>query len=213
MKYKVVDDEGNEQEIEAYSPEELEEQVSKVKTEYEAKIQEKDTTLESLAKEKEELETKLGGTKEDHPNFKVLKEALSKKDEDIKALRNDIDNDRKIRKDSLANEIISKASRGSKDLEDKIKYHLENTVVGMKDETPDQVKDKVLAAIKLASDVPQSPNAFDVANSFGNPSVGIDIKSNAANGVEFTEREKALGKKLGITEEDYKKYGPRLKNK
>jgi hypothetical protein len=29
--------------------------------------------------------------------------------------------------------------------------------------------------------------------------------------VEFTPREKALGAKFGITEDDYKKYGPKLK--
>ena len=33
------------------------------------------------------------------------------------------------------------------------------------------------------------------------------------NTVEFTAKEKALGAKLGITQEDYKKYGNRVSKK
>ena len=44
-----------------------------------------------------------------------------------------------------------------------------------------------------------------VRNSYG----GGDSDST----VEFTAREKALGAKMGITADDYKKYGSRLTNK
>jgi hypothetical protein len=53
---------------------------------------------------------------------------------------------------------------------------------------------------------------FDGGVGGGTHNRGADIPN--SSGVEFTAREKALGEKLGITPEDYKKFGPRLtKNK
>ncbi len=58
------------------------EEIKKISTEYEAKISTTSSTLDTLNKEKSDLEAKLsGGGQID--NFKVLKEALDKKSEEI----------------------------------------------------------------------------------------------------------------------------------
>jgi len=211
MKYKTTNDAGEEIEVEAYSEEELNSKLDEVKKEYDSKMIEKDTTLSNLAKEKEELEKKIGGVKEDHPNFKVLKDALDKKDNDIKTLREDLENDRKSRRDSFLNSIIVKASKGNEDFEKKVKFHLDNTLVGLKDSTDQEIKTKVEAAIKLSLDTHESKSILD--NIMGDGGGKGFVKSTGGDAVEFSPREKAIGAKLGITAEDYKKYGPKLSKK
>lgn len=208
MKIKIINAEGVEEEIEAFTPEEVKVQIDGVKSEYDTKIAEKDTSLAALASEKTELEKKLGGAKEDSPNFKALKEALDKKDADITALRTDLDKDRTARKDSFVNSLLAKVTRGDAEVEKKIKFHLENTVAGMKADTDEEVAKKVEAAVKLSQDA-DGPGIFDGGLGGG----GSFNMNGGGNKVEFDAREKALGAKMGITDEDYKKYGPRLINK
>lgn len=204
-KIKIVNDKGEEEEIEAFTPAEVEVKVKEKEEEFTKVIAEKDKTLETLGKEKDELLKKAGDIKEDNPNFKVLKDALDKKDQEIADIKTSIEKDKEERKVST---LITKFTKGNEELEKKIRFHLENTVVGMKSDTSEDLAKKVDAAIKLSQDY-GSQGIFD--GGIGGGGKGGDIKNENVDGVEFTPREKALGAKLGITEEDYKKYGPKLK--
>lgn len=215
-KIKIINDKGDEEEIEAFTEAEVsekvkekEEELSKVMNEKDEEfskvMNEKDETLKTLTKEKDDLAAKVGGTKEDNPNFKILKEALDKKDKEIEDIKISLEKDKEERKISG---LITKFTRGNEELEEKIRFHLENSVAGMKSDTPENLTKKIDAAIKLSQDF-GSEGIFD--GGVGGGGKGGDIKGEGNGGVEFTAKEKALGAKLGISEEDYKKYGPKLK--
>lgn len=202
-KIKVVKDDGTEEEIEAFTEAEVDAKVKEKEVEFNKVIGEKDTTLATLTKEKEDLLAKAGDIKQDNPNFKVLKDALDKKDQEISDIKSSLEKDKEDRKVST---IITKFTRGNEELEKKIRFHLENTVSGMKSDTDEALSKKIDAAVKLSQDY-GSQGMFDGGIGGGGSS---NITNNDSK-VEFTPREKSLGAKLGITEEDYKKYGPKLK--
>jgi chromosome segregation ATPase len=204
-KIKTVNDQGEEIEIEAFTEEEVNAKLQEKEEEYSKVIEEKDSTLEELKKEQEEIASKVDGTKEDNPNFKILKEALSKKDAEIEDIRQSIERDKEKRELST---LVTKASRGNDELEKKINFHLENTVAGMKAETPEDLAKKVDAAVKLSQDI-GTEGMFDGGISGGGQ--GGEIKDTSYGGAQFTQNEIALGNKLGITDEDRKKYGSKLK--
>lgn len=218
-KIKQKNEKGEEEEIEVFTPEEVAAEKAKLEETHKAEMEEKDKFVQALASEKADLEKKikdaeLSGLKEDHPNFKILKEALQKKDEEIKKISTDLENDRKSRKQEALENEIKVASKGNVELEKKIKLHLKETLSALPEETPEQRKVKLEAAIKLSSDGSSNgPGMFDNgagAGGMGNGSYGA---GGSTETVEFTAREKALGAKMGITQEDYKKYGPKLTNK
>jgi hypothetical protein len=204
-KIKVIKDDGTEEEIEAFTEAEVSEKVKAKEEEFSKVMNEKDETLKTLTKEKDDLVAKVGGTKEDNPNFKILKEALDKKDKEIEDIKISLEKDKEERRVSG---LITKFTKGNEELEKKIRFHLENTVVGMKSDTPEDLAKKVDAAIKLSQDY-GSQGMFD--GGIGGGGKGGDIKGGDNGGVEFTPKEISLGNKLGITDEDRKKYGPRLK--
>lgn len=204
-KIKIINDKGEEEEIEAFTEAEVTAKVQEKEQEFNKVIGEKDETLKTLTKEKDDLIAKVGGVKEDNPNFKVLKDALDKKDQEINEIKTSLEKDKEERKISG---LITKFTRGNEELEKKIRFHLENSVAGMKSDTPENLTKKIDAAIKLSQDF-GSEGIFD--GGVGGGGKGGDIKGEGNGGVEFTAKEKALGAKLGISEEDYKKYGPKLK--
>jgi hypothetical protein len=213
---KYKDEEGNE--VEALTPEEVEAKLAAEKAAIEDAhknvVTEKDTAIETLAKEKAELEEKIrkaevSGIKEDHPNFKILKDALAKKDEDIKGLKTEIDTDKATRKQEALDTAIKIATKGNVELEKKVKLHMEKTLGAMADSTTEERQAKIQAALTLSGDY-GSAGMFDGGIGGGGAGNGGNEDT---SGVEFTAREKALGAKLGISQDDYKKYGARLNKK
>lgn len=199
-------------EIEVFSQEELDAKLGEKETEFTAKLQEKETALSSLSTEKEDLEKKLGATKEDNPNFKILKDALSKKDDEIKKINETITNERTQRVTEELDLKIKALSKGNQELEKKVKLNMTSTLSGMPEDTAENRQKKLDAAFKLSADhVSDLPGMFDS----GIPGGAGGMKGGAGFGgeskVEFTAREKALGAKMGITTEDYKKYGNKTK--
>ncbi len=210
MKYKIINDKGEEEEIEAVTPEEFEKTSTKLQ-ELESQIKEKDEALNKALSEKQELESKVGDTKEDHPNFKILKDTLDRKTQEIDSLKNDFESSKKASKETLKESLLGQFVKGNKEVEDKINFHLENTLKGMSESTDKEYKEKLIAAVKLSADnASESPLNSVLNNSMGG---GFNLRNGGSAGVEFTSKEKQLGAKLGITEEDYKKYGPKLTNK
>lgn len=222
MKIKQTNTEGVEEEIDVMTQEEVDAKLAAEKAVLEEShknsLAEKETAFQALATEKSTLEAKIkqaeiDGMKEDHPNFKILKEALNKKDEDIKAIKSELDNDKKQRVNEEMESKIKIASKGNVELEKKIQYHLEKTLSGLKSDTKEERQVKLEAAFKLASDGSSAgPGIFDggIDGSRGGSGGSSD---GAPSGVEFSAREKALGAKLGISAEDYKKYANRVSKK
>lgn len=222
MKIKQTNAEGVEEEIEVMSPQEVQAKLDAEKATIEAGhktvVTEKDTQINTLAQEKAALEKKikdaeLAGIKEDHPNFKILKDALGKKDEDIANLKKDIDTDKATRKQEAWDSKIKIATKGNEELEKKIRLHLKETLGSMPEDTEAQRQTKLESAFKLSSDFGSGPGIFDGGAGGGGLGNGGYGDGGGNNGPEFTGREKALGAKLGISEADYKKYGSKLTNK
>ena len=200
-KIKTINEEGEEIEIEAFTEDELN-----------TRLAEKDSMVSILEAEKRELETKLGTTKEDNPNFRILKDALTKKDTEMKELREDVTRDKSQRELEAMDVKIQSIAKGNDEMAKKIKFHLDNTLSGLKEDTSDARDVKFKAALKLSADYSsESSNILDNIMAGGQGS-GVQ-GSGGQGGVEFTTREKALGAKFGITEADYKKYGERLNKK
>lgn len=211
---KYKDEEGNE--VEALTPEEVEAKLAAEKAALEDGhknvLTEKDGEIAKLAAEKADLVEKLkkmgnDGVKEDHPNFKTLKDALDKKDEDIKNLKTEIDLDKETRRKESLDAAIKVATRGNTELEKKVRLHMETTLAAMKDSTPEEKQAKIQAALTLSGDSGEM-GIFD--GGIGGGGSGGDKGGDGDSGVQFTAREKALGAKLGISADDYRKYGPRL---
>ncbi len=204
-KFKQTNEDGTETEIEAFTPEEVK-----------LKEDEFNTKITTLAEEKKQLEEEIKkskgeGLKDDHPNFKTLKEALDKKDDDIKKLQTDIEVDRSTRKQEAFDAQIKIASKGNDEFEKKVRFHLEKTVAALPDSTADERKVKLDAALKLSSDTStDGPGMFDGGIGVSGVGSGATKDGDTSNGIEFTAREKALGAKMGITPEDYKKFSSRL---
>lgn len=220
MKIKQKNEEtGEETEVEVMTQAEVDAKLAAEKAALEeahkSQLTEKEAAIKNLASEKQTLEDKIkqaeiDGMKEDHPNFKILKEALNKKDEEIKGIKNTLEQDKKQRVVEEMDAKIKIASKGDMEMEKKIRHHLEKTLPGLPEDTADQRKTKLEAAFKLASDgSSDGPGMFD-GGTGGRGYGGTGSGDSGAETVEFTQREKALGAKLGITPEDYKKYGPRV---
>jgi multidrug efflux pump subunit AcrA (membrane-fusion protein) len=203
-KIKTIGENGEEQEIEAFTPEEVAAQLKAKEAEFAAKE-------EALKKEKATLEDQVKNVKPDHPNFKSLKDALKAKEDELAATKAAVDAEKKAREEAAVEADIKRIAKGNVEMEKKIKLHLSNTLKGMPETTAEEKTAKLTAAIKLSADsAEEAKGMFDAGIGGGGPGAGAGAGEGAAT-VEFTAREKALGEKLGLTAADYKKYGPRLR--
>ena len=200
-------------EVEALTAEEVE---AKLATERASALAEAEKNFNEqkdiIEAEKAELEERIKGIDNKDQNFKVLKEALDKKTDEIKTLGTKIEDEgKKIRSEIVRDDLIEKLSRGNKELEKKIKLNFDETLKGVEAKTPEEIKSKMDSAYKLSIDS-TGPNPIDVAIN-GSGGAGFRPITNNNDKVEISETEKSLGKKFGISEDDYKKYenDPRLK--
>ena len=109
---------------------------------------------------------------------------------------------------------IKVAAKGNDEFEKKVRLHLKETLASLPEETVEQRKVKLDAAVKLSSDGSgDGQGMFDGGIGGGGAGNGGNGGGENTGGVEFTSREKALGAKLGISAEDYKKYGGRVSKK
>jgi len=200
----------NGDEVEALSPEEVEAKLAEKKAEYETKMAQKDSEVAAINAAKVELEEKLSKADPQSANFKALKAALDAKDAKINELSESVKKDKEERVGNFTSNLIKSLAKGNEDLEKKIKLNYETTLAGVKGESEEDIKKKVESAVKLSIDI-TTPNPMDIAmqgaGGRGMRQAGGGV---ATGGVEFTAREIALGTKLGISEEDYKKYSTRV---
>lgn len=222
---KIKNDQG--QEIDVLTPEEVEvklrEEVGKKLDEAKQgwekesgqKLVEVQNKLNEMEKEKFDLETKLislegAGEGRDHPNFKLLKEALDKKDQAIKELGESVNNLKTQRESDFLSVEIKKIVGGDEELAKTLKHHYNETLKSMPNSTREEINARLIGAKKLAG-VIDAINPMDMVGHGG----GHFNRGGSGGGqvVELSTKEKELGKKLGITDEDIKKYGPKLKVK
>lgn len=216
---KIKNDEG--QEIEVFTPEEvqarldsevsakLEEAKQGWESESNQKLTEVESKLTGLEQEKADLETKLAGLStedKDHPNFKALKESLDKKDKSIKELADSVSSLRNQREADFLDNEIKKVIGKDDELGKTLKHHYKETLKSMPSETQEQIRERLEAAKKLTG-VTESVNPLDMAGAGG----GYFNQNPGGGAVELTSNERALAPKLGISEEDIKKYSPKLK--
>lgn len=223
MKITQKNDKGEDEEIEVMSPQEVEAKLAAEKATLEeghkTVVAEKDTVIATAVKQKEELQKKIddmikSGMNAENPSFKVLKEAMDKKDADIAALKTSIDTDKAQRVSEEMDSKIKIGTKGNEELEKKVRFHLKETLSGLKEDTKEQRQTKLEHAFKLASDNSNAgPGMFDSGAGGGGMGSGGYGEGGGANTPEFSAREKALGQKLGISDADYKKYGSKLTNK
>lgn len=187
------------------------ERVNAVNKEWEDKAKQKDAELQAALAEKKKIEDDIAASNPQAANFKTLKETLDKKDADIARLSSDVKALQDNRVNDFKNGIIEKYAVKDEELKKKILHHFDKSLQGMPSTNQDEIAKKVEAAWKLSVNS-DTPNPLDsVMNNSGGRGFGNGGGGNGA--VEFTPREKALGAKLGITEQDYKTYGPRVKTK
>jgi G3E family GTPase len=219
---KYKDEEGNE--VEAFTPEEVEAKINEIKTsvaeevksEYEEKLNEKEESMSKFEEERASLEQRIEElSKVDDgdrsKNFKVLKDALNKKDNQIEELRKEMGEVANLRVNDFKERIIDKYAAGDEELKKKIMFNFDSTLSSVQAKSEKDIENKIKSAVKLSVDE-FSPSVLDQALSGSFNSGSKNIIESSGN-VEFSEGEKKIGAKLGISDEDYKKYGPRLKNK
>lgn len=201
-------------EFEAFTEEEVNARIddatqkakTELETEYQGKIQEQTTAMEDLKKEREELEEKMNqGSDDKDKNFKVLKDALNKKDDEIKNLTQKIDETGSARINDLRERLIEKYAGSDEELKKKIVHNFDNTLAGVDAKSEKEIENKIKNAVKLSVDF-GGPNPLDNAMSGGEPG-GVGRKNAGGVSAKITPEVKDLGGKLGITDEDYQKYG------
>lgn len=185
--------------------------VDEIKIEYEGKIAPLSDSLKKLEVEKTDLEAKLnGGDAGQQGNFKTLKEALDKKTAEIDDLKKGIDEMKSGQVAQTRDTLVKKFAGKDDELAKKIKEHFDTTLASMPGTNTEEIAKKVEAAAKLASDT----EGFDPLGMARMGAGGYgDTKNYDGSETDFTPREKALGGKLGITDADYKKYGPKVPKK
>lgn len=213
MPTKIKNEDGSESEV--FSAEEvaskLKEKETEVNNGWETKFNETKTALDKAVDDKKKIEDEInkgGGSQGE--NFKKLKEAMDKKDGEITELRTSIQKSEETRLNDFRDGLLKKVVGNDKELEKKILHHFNETLKSVPAKTQEEISKKFESAMKLSVDSTNVSVLQSAINGGGGPGF---IPSPNNGPVEFSATEKALGNKLGITEDDYKKYGPRLKTK
>jgi len=176
-------------EVEVFSKEEHDAEVSKATSE-------KDTKVSELEKSIAELNEKLKGGENKETNFKALRDAKDKAEGELKGVKDEFSkqiND--LRSELNAGKIKEKISSIAGGNEETIKKieHFYNSFQAPKDGEQDI---RLESAIKLAGIQPKS-NMSGLGSGMGAPA-GVGGKTN------FTDEQKDLASKLGIKPEDLK---------
>lgn len=184
MKIKTEDG----QEIEAFTPEE-------VNAQKEAAAAEAKKEAEEKAKK---LEDELAGYKDKDLNFGRMKETFEQKTKDLESKLQAVQDSTKS---NMEAEVFEVLSNGDKDLKAKLEAEYKNFrgEPTTKEEITIQAR-KALAIIKP----PVTPGAFD---NFHNVGGGRAPGGNSQEKVEFSDTLKKAASNFGITEDDIKKYG------
>lgn len=195
---KVTQADGTE--IEVFTADEVAVKTKEVETRFTTQLTEKENALkvanEALAK---------AGDKDQ--NFKALREAKEEAEKNLATLRTEVDG--KIK--GIENKAIQSAleknvkvlAGGDAELEKKIRHHYDRIVDPAT--TDEEVAKKTRDAYLLATRFEPKISVLDNINNAG----GYPTPGGASGGAakEFSPELKQLGGKLGLSEDDLKKFG------
>jgi predicted small metal-binding protein len=150
---------------------------------------------------------KAGESGDKENNLAALRKKLEETQGQLKTATEANEGKWKTVKEEKIGLAVSAVAGTDEELAKKVKHHLSSTLSAMPEDTQEQIKAKVTAAYKLSSDAPLRVDPLSFA--LGGTNRGVDVKSGAA-AKPFTETEKVIGNKLGISDEDYKKYGNKV---
>jgi hypothetical protein len=89
-------------------------------------------------------------------------------------------------------------------LKEKVKYHLDNSVSAMPEDTEENRKAKIEAAYRLSADVP--PKGASVGNAFNTSGSGEGNTGHDPEKKQKVDELKDIAGKFGLSEEDLYKY-------
>ena len=186
----------------------IKEEVDKVAAEKTAAEDKIKTLEEEVTKAKAAINGAGDGDDDKEKNIVVLRKKL----QDTESALEDMKKVNDGRWSSLEGDRISSAitSVAGKDeeLAKKIRHHFEKTLAAVEVKTAEDFQKKMASALKLSTDAPAGADPLRVAAGGGSFSAG----GHSTEPKVFSDSVKNVGKKMGISEEDYKKYGadPRL---
>jgi len=184
---KLYTEDGDE--VEAFTKDEFDAEVSKA-------TQEKETKASELEKTIADLNEKLKGGENKETNFKALRDAKDKAEGELSGVKDEFTKQiNELRSELNAGKIKEKISSIAGGNEETIKKieHFYNSFQAPKDGEQDM---RLENAIKLAGVQPKS-NMNGLGSGVGNPA-GVGGKTN------FTDEQKDLASKLGIKPEELK---------
>lgn len=208
MPTTITDENGNEQEV--YTAEEVEAQkqeaVQAKEIELNAQVEEANKKVENLNFQLEEAQK--GGNPH---QIQRLKDAKAKAEEEAQSAKSEADQ----KFESFIQEQVKEhrdnalavLSGGDEELRKKIEYHMDNTIAG-NPTTKGGIEDKAKKAYTLATEGQAAPSILDNITSASDK--GNSSTDSGGNYVE-TEVSKGQRKALGISDDDAKKYGPKLR--
>lgn len=193
------------EDVEVFSTEELEAQKQEAIEAYKAENPDKTDDLTALQEELQKKEEELKGLKDKDVNFSKFK---SQKDKEIETIKKEIDEKIvSVKKEVMEgvmkdhyNDTLKVLAGGDEEAKKKIEFHFKRLgdVAGTKEEITNKLKDAYILANK--------PADIDALNTSVISSGGVGRINVKVSETKLTPEEKELGKKLGLSDEDYKKY-------
>lgn len=181
--------------------------------EHNAALSAKETSVRSeIAKTVVEKETEVAKLKVDlakmtekDANFAALKEKLDKTEGELTTIKTSNADNEKKRIDSTRETVINKLAGGNKVLAEKISK--EYGVIALPETTEAEIAERAKKAFYIAapSDAPKAIDSFmSMTGGRGAPPSGAPVSTEPP--VE-TPEQADVRRKMGISDEDYKKYG------
>lgn len=201
MSQKIKQEDGTE--IEVFTTEELEEaKTSAIETNNQTRAQEIDKLATELKAKEEEL-VKLKGKDLNFSNLREINDRLTKEVGDLKTqISIAIGGVKKDIETEAVTTAITSLAGDDKEVEKKIKFHFETTLKAVEPKNKEELNKKIQDAYLLATGEQVTP--LVVPGTFS--SAGAGINRPKINQTPLSPAAVEVGKKMGITDEDVKKY-------
>ena len=204
---KTIKNEETGEDEELYTPEEVDAEKEKVRTEaidnYKKENPDKTEELETTVKERDEIKVELEKLKGKDMNFgnvrKIIDDLTKRLDEKDKFIEGQIKSGLQT---AAVDTAIDEMAAGDEEMKKKIKFHFDTTLAAVKITTAEELKNKLNQSYQLAGGVPA--NAMPGGGAMG--SGGAYPGKRKVSGSPLSPATKEVAKKVGITDEDIKKY-------
>jgi uncharacterized protein YdcH (DUF465 family) len=165
------------------------------------------TTLTAKEKELADAKVELSKLQAKDANFAIVKDKADKLEAELKTIKDGAVEAEKTRVTNTRNAIFDRLSGGNKVLREKIEK--EYGAFALPETTEAEITERAKKALYVAapSDAPKAIDAFMASTGGrGTPPAGTAVSTEPP---PETPEQAAVRRKMGITDEDYKKYGAR----